>query len=312
MPASLKRGNPVEGLLAIAMQNATPVLFAMLGETLGQRTGVINLGIEGQMLVGAAAGFGITLATGNPMLGLLGGAAAGMLLSLLHALLCLGLGASQIASGLAVLFLGSGLSAFYGTGLVDKQINGFSDAWQHRLGQIPGIGDLLGRLTPTVYLGLVLTLLIGLWLYRTRPGLRWRAVGESAEAARMLGVTPWRIRAQAIAVGGLLSGLGGASLSVDYTQTWIEDMTAGRGLLAVGLVIVARWNPYWTLPAALLYGGAEAVALNLQAQGVPVSPYLLALLPYVIPMFVLAASYRAGREGRGMPRELSAVFKGLD
>ena len=302
----------MEGLIAIALQNATPVLFVMLGETLGQRTGVINLGTEGQMLVGAAAGFAVTLYTGNPMFGLLGGAAAGALLSLVHALLCLGVGASQVASGLAVLFLGSGLSAYYGTGLVDKQINGFSTGWQQWLGHTPLIGELLGRLTPTVYLVLVITPLIGLWLYHTRSGLQWRAVGESAEAARMLGVTPWVIRLQAIIVGGLLSGMGGAALSVDYTQTWIEDMTAGRGLLAVGLVIVARWNPYWALPAALLYGGAEALALNLQSQGVDVSPYLLALLPYVVPMFVLAASYKAGREGRGMPRELSAVFKGME
>jgi len=302
----------MEGLLAIALQNATPVLFAMLGETLGQRTGVINLGIEGQMLVGAAAGFAVTLITGSPLLGLLGGAVAAAVLSLVHALLCLWLGANQIASGLAVLFLGSGLSAYYGTHLVDKQINGFSSGFQTWLGHAPLIGELLGRLTPTVYLALVLTPLVGLWLYRTRTGLRWRAAGESAEAARMLGVNPAVIRAQAIVIGGLFTGLGGAALSVDYTQTWIEGMTAGRGLLAVGLVIVARWNPYWALPAALLYGGAEALALNLQAQGVTLSPYLLALLPYVVPMIVLAASYKAAREGRGMPRELGAVFRGMD
>lgn len=302
----------MEGLLAIALQNATPVLFAMLGETLGQRTGVINLGIEGQMLVGAAAGFAVTLVSGNPLLGLLGGAAAAAVLSLVVALLCLVLGANQIASGLAVLFLGSGLSAYYGTHLVDKQINGFSSGFQTWLSHAPLVGDLLGRLTPTVYLALVLAPLVGLWLYRTRTGLRWRAAGESAEAARMLGVNPTAIRAQAIVIGGLFSGLGGAALSVDYTQTWIEGMTAGRGLLAVGLVIVARWNPYWALPAALLYGGAEALALNLQAQGVTISPYLLALLPYVVPMIVLAASYKAAREGRGMPRELGAVFRGMD
>lgn len=302
----------MDGLIAIALQNATPVLFAMLGETLGQRTGVINLGIEGQMLVGAATGFGATLLTGSPLLGLFAGAAAGALLSLVHALLCLGLGANQIASGLAVFFLGSGLSAYYGTGLVDQQINGFSSAWQQGLGHVPLLGDLLSRLTPTVYLALVLTPLVGWWLYHTRNGLRWRAVGESAEAARMLGVSPMGIRARAVVIGGLFSGLGGAALSVDYTQTWIENMTAGRGLLAVGLVIVARWNPYWALPAALLYGGAEALALSLQTQGANVSPYLLALLPYVVPMIVLAASYRAAREGRGMPRELGAVFRGMD
>ncbi|MGA7802958.1 MAG: ABC transporter permease [Gammaproteobacteria bacterium] len=300
------------GLLAIALQNATPVLFAMLGETVSERAGVINLGLEGQMLVGAATGFAVTYWTGSPALGLLAGAGAGALLSLVHVLLSQGFGANQIASGLAVLFLGSGLSAYYGTSLVDKQISGFSQGFQHWLGHVPVLGDLLGSLTPTVYLALVLTPVVGVWMYRTRSGLKWRAVGESAEAARMMGVNPLLVRVQAIIVGGLFSGLGGAALAVDYTQTWIENMTAGRGLLAVGLVIVARWNPFWALPAALLYGGSEALALNLQSQGVQISPYLLSLLPYVIPMLVLAGSYRAARQGRGMPRELSAVFKGME
>lgn len=302
--------NPL-GLLSVALLTATPVLLAMLGETLTERAGVVNLGVEGQMLVGAAAGFAATVSTGNPWAGLAVGAAAGLALSCVHALLCLGLGVNQIASGLAVLFLGNGLSSYYGTSLVGQQIDGFPSLRHAWFARLPLLGHFLAQLTPTVYLALLLVAACGVFLDRTRWGLAWRAAGESADALRMLGRHPQRLRVVAVLCGGAFTGLAGAALSVDYTRTWVEQMTAGRGLLAVGLVIVARWNPWLSLPVALIYGLSEAVALRLQSSGSTVSPYLLGTLPYLVPLFVLLLSWRASRRGSSMPQELAGVFRGM-
>ena len=299
------------GLFTVALLTATPVLLAMLGETLTERAGVVNLGVEGQMLVGAAAGFAATHASGNAWLGLTVGAAAGLALSSVHAFLSLGLGVNQIASGLAVLFLGNGLSSYYGTSLVGQQIDGFPSLRHAWLERVPVLGGMLGQLTPTVYLALLLVVLSAVFLYRTRWGLRWRAAGESADALRMLGRDPRRLRMLAVLVGGGFTGLAGAALSVDYTRTWVEQMTAGRGLLAVGLVIVARWNPWLSLPVALIYGLSEAVALRLQSTGSALSPYLLGTLPYLVPLLVLLLSYHASRRASSMPQELAGVFRGM-
>lgn len=287
-------------ILGASLRSSTPVMLVVLGETLTQRVGVINLGVEGEMLVGALAGFAITHATGSPWMGLLGAMVMGSLLSVVHGILSLGFRANQIASGIAVFILGSGLSAFYGIPYVGQKIQGFAS--------FPDI-PLIGQLSPTVLMALVLVPLVGIWLFHTRTGLAWRAVGESAESARAMGVNPLRVQWQGILVGGLFAGLAGGSLSVDYTSNWIEGMTAGRGLVAVGLVIVARWNPYWALPAALLYGGSEAMSLRLQTYGVEISPYLLSTLPYVVPLLVLmVTSYRLREHGGGLPEGLKAVF----
>lgn len=299
------------GLLSIALLTATPVLLAMLGETLTERAGVVNLGVEGQMLVGAAAGFAATRLSGNPWIGLAVGSLAGMALSSVHAMLCLGLGVNQIASGLAIMFLGNGLSSFYGTPLVGQQITGFHGLEHSWLAAVPLVGGFLGELTPTVYLGLALVVACGLFLYRTQWGLVWRSAGESADALRMLGKHPTAVRSLAVLVGGAFTGLAGAALSVDYTRTWVEQMTAGRGLLAVGLVIVARWNPWLALPVALIYGLSEALALRLQSMGFDLSPYLLGTLPYLVPLVVLLLSYRASQRGTSMPQELAGVFRGM-
>lgn len=292
-------------LLLAALRGATPVLLVLLGELLSQRSGVINLGVEGQMLLGACIGFALAVITQNPWLGLLAGAVAGLLLSSLHALLVLGIGINQLASGLAVLLLGSGLSAFYGIPYVGQQAPSLHPP-------LAALSDgLLGRLTPTVWIAMLLSLLIGVWLYRTRSGLNWRAVGEKPALARLAGLPVRRIQLAGILIGGLLSGFGGAALSVDYTHGWVEGMTAGRGLVAVGLVIVARWNPWLALPVALLFGGPEALALRMQAAGIPVSAYLLAMLPYVMTLLVLLLSYwRMRQVAGGMPGGLRAVFSG--
>jgi ABC-type uncharacterized transport system permease subunit len=288
----------LSGLPVSALRSATPLLLVLLGECLTQRVGRINLGVEGQMLLGAAAGYGVAAATGQPWLGLAAGACAGVLLSLVYAALTVAVDANQFASGLAVWMLGYGLSAYAGTALVGLRIEGFAP-WA-------------GGLTPTIVLAVACVPLAGLWLHRTRTGLRWRAVGESPAAARAAGITPWKTVAAGIAAGGLFSGLGGAALSVDYTRSWAEGMTAGRGLVAVGLVIVARWNPWLTLPAALLFGLAEALSLRLQAADSAVPAHLLHTLPYLASLAVFTATcwrLKGRAAAGGAPAALRAVFE---
>lgn len=295
----------ISNFTSAALRSSTPVLLVLLGETITQRVGVINLGVEGQMLVGALTGFAFTAITGNPWAGIMIGMLAGMALSAVHGILCLHCKANQIAAGVAVMILGTGLSGFYGIPFVGQKINGLGTLSSGFFSHIP----IISQLTPCVLIALILTPLVGLWLYRTRTGLYWRSVGESPDIARNLGISPLAIQWGGILVGGLFSGLAGSALSVDYTQNWIEGMSAGRGLVAVGLVIVARWNPFYALPAALLFGGAESLYLRLQAVGLGVSPYLLSTLPYLIPLIVLLASTRSIRAtGGGMPQGLKVVF----
>ncbi len=291
-----------------ALRSSTPLLWVLFGEILTQRVAIVNLGVEGEMLVGALAGFIATLITGNGWIGLLAGCLAGMILSTIHAWLCVGLKANPFASGLAVWMLGFGISAFYGIPYVGQKINGFAPLPVGFLKDFPKLAGLVTQITPTVLLALVASPILGWWLYRTRQGLTWRAVGESLISAKALGIKTWRVQVAGILVGGALAGMGGASLSVDYTRNWVEGMTAGRGLVAVGLVIVARWNPFLAIPAALLFGGAEALTLRMQTSGIPISSHLLHTLPYLVSLLVLIiSSTRANREG-GMPAGLSAVF----
>lgn len=305
--------NP-EGLDSLAgwciavMRSATPLIFVTLGETLTQRTGVINLGVEGEMLVGASVGFGVAVATGNPWLGLLAGAAAGMLLSSLHAGLVLVAQANQIGSGLAVWMVALGATSFFGRGLVGNQVSPLPSLGSALTDPIPFVGVLLAQMTAAVPLALAAIILAAIWLNRTRTGLVWRAVGESAAIAAQNGARPLFVRFQAILTGGFLAGMGGAILSVDYTQTWAQEITKGRGLIAVGLVIVARWRPTLVLPICLLFGLAEVSVLRIQSAGIESSSYLLATLPYVTVLVILILGHLSARRDVSMPADLKSVF----
>ena len=236
----------LSGFLGAALRSATPLLWTLLGETVTQRAGIVNLGVEGEMLVGAAAAFGVTAHTGNPWLGLVAGGAAGAALSLGHSLLCLRFRANQFASGLSIWMIGFGVSAYWGAPLVGQSITGF--------GSLTDSGwPLLGQITPTVLLAVLAAPLCAAWLYWTRAGLAVRAVGESPEAARLAGVATGTVQTAAITFGGLCAGIGGAALSIDHAQAWAEGMTKGRGLVAVGLAIVGA------LESALGPAGRAAV-----------------------------------------------------
>jgi len=294
--------------VAAMLRSSTPLMMVTLGETLTQRVGIVNLGVEGQMLCGACVGFAVAAQTGSPVLGLAAGAAAGVLLSLVHAALCLGCDANQIGSGIAVFTLGLGLTSYFGRAVIGGRVAGLAPLAGADYVSVPFAGPILTQLTPIALIAIAVVLLAGLWLYRTRTGLNWRIVGESFQTARALGIQPMLVQAHGILIGGLLSGFAGAILSVDYTQTWANEMTKGRGFVAVGLVIVARWNPFLVLPVVLLFGLSEAATLRLQATGLALSPYLISCLPYIVCLLcVVVVSVREGRIG-GMPAELASVF----
>jgi general nucleoside transport system permease protein len=294
--------------VAAMLRSSTPLMMVTLGETLTQRVGIVNLGIEGQMLCGACTGFAVAAQTGSPALGLAAGAIAGLLLSVIHSALCLTCEANQIGSGIAVWTLGLGLTSYFGRSVIGGKVSGLAPLAGSKFSDVPLVGPILTQLTFIAPAAIIIVLVAGFWLYRTRTGLNWRIVGESSQAARALGLRPVMIQAQGILVGGLLSGFAGAILSVDYTQTWANEMTKGRGFVAVGLVIVARWNPYLVLPVVLLFGLSEAATLRLQATGLSLSLYLIACLPYFVCLLcVIIVSIREGRIG-GMPAELASVF----
>jgi general nucleoside transport system permease protein len=258
--------------------SATPLLYATLGELIGQRAGVVNLGLEGIMLIGAASGFAVTAMTGSPYLGIVGAAIAGAAANLIFAYLVISRHANQLAAGLSLMFFGFGVSALVGRPFVGALIVGLP---RLNLGVRALSFDLL------VYLVVPVAVLIWWVLGRTRWGLGLRAVGESPSVAYAAGRRPELVQYQALGIAGLLGGVAGAHLSVAVTLTWAEGMTAGRGFIAIALVIFAKWDPLLAIAGALLFGAAEAVQLQLQAAGVDVSPFLMNMAPYLLTLLVL-------------------------
>ncbi|HML99114.1 MAG TPA: ABC transporter permease [Tepidiformaceae bacterium] len=291
-----------------AVRAGTSVMYATLGEVITQRAGIINLGVEGCMLAGACAGFIATAESGSPYVGILAAILAGGALAAIHAFLVVTRGANQLASGLALMFLGLGLTSFFGRRYVDDQITPLRDYAIPVLSGLPGVGEILFDHDVLTYA--VAPIGVALWwfLFRSRWGLYLRAVGESAEAAYAAGLHPSRIQYAAVIAGGALAGLGGAQISLAYAPTWVEGMTNGRGFIAVALVIFAMWNPLRAIAGALLFGGAVALQLQLQARGVDVSPFLLDMTPYLLTLAVLLIWAQRGRDA--FPAGLNRVFRG--
>jgi len=298
----------IVAVLVGAIRSGTSVLFACLGELVAERAGIVNLGAEGAMLVGALTAFSVTALTGNPYLGALAAALAGALFSLIHAYLAIHRRANQLASGLAVMILGQGLTAFFGRTYVSTQIKGLDPVSIPLLSKIPAIGPILFQHDVLTYLSILLVPIIWFFLYRTRWGLVLRATGERETVAYATGHSPDRVRYAAVAFGGLLAGLGGAQLSIAYTLNWVENMTQGRGIVAVALVIFASWSPWQALVGCYLFGGALALQLTLQARGLGVSPYIMSMVPYVLTLAVLLVVSQ--RQRNAMPEGLRAVFEG--
>jgi simple sugar transport system permease protein len=296
----------LESVLTGAVRGGTSILFATLGETVVERSGGIYLGTEGSMLCGALAAYIAGVETGSPWIGVLAGIVAGALLAGLHAVMVLWRGANQIATGLVVTFLGLGATGLFGQDYVGVGVEPISDVRIPGLADLPFLGPVLFEHDPLTYLSFVLAPAMWWVFYRTRVGLQLRAAGERPEVLRTYGTSPRTVRLLALLVGGGLAGLGGAQLSTAFALNWSEEMTAGRGFVAVALVIFAGWNPVKAVGGAYLFSGAIALQLQLQARGWEVSRYLLEALPYLLVVMVLAllSRRRAGTE----PEALTHVF----
>jgi simple sugar transport system permease protein len=278
--------NPVL-LIASLMVAATPILLAAIGELVVEKAGVLNLGVEGMMIVGAISGFAIAVESGSPMLGFVAAAIGGAVLSVLFALLTQVALANQVASGLALTLFGLGLSALLGQGYVGVKPPPTARLDIPVISDIPVIGPILFGHDPILYFGIALTATVWAVLKFTRAGLILRAVGESHDAAHALGYKVVRIRFLAIMFGGACAGLGGAYISLIRVPQWTEGMTAGVGWIALALVVFASWKPWRALLGAYLFGGVTVVQLNLQAAGVAIPVEYLAMSPYLITILVL-------------------------
>jgi ABC-type uncharacterized transport system permease subunit len=285
--------------LVTATTTATPLLLAATGETVAERAGVLNLGVEGMMLMGAVGAFVTTATTGSDVLGIAAGALAGAALAGGFAVLTLTLMANQVASGLAVTIFGTGLSSLLGAHFVGRSVTPLPHLHLPGLSDIPVLGPLLLRQDGLVYVSVGLTALVAWGLARTRAGMVLRAVGESDSSAHALGHPVIRIRYLAVLFGGAMSGLAGAYLSLASTPMWIEGLTAGRGWIALALVVFGSWRPWRVLAGAYLFGGISVLQLYLQGSGfVAVPTQVLAMIPYVATIVVLTAISASGARRR--------------
>ncbi len=289
---------PVEliiALLAAAVQSGTPILYATLGEMVTERSGVLNLGVEGMMLCGALAAFWFSLATGSAWLGFVMGGACAAILASLHALVCLGFQGNQVVSGLALTILGVGLANYLGTPLVGAKGIGFSPLAVPGLSAIPVVGPIFFMHDVLVYLSFLLPVLLWVFFRYTRLGLHLRSVGENPAAAATAGLNVMALRWLGVVGGGFLVGLGGAYLSLAYIHMWTNGLTAGRGWIAVALVIFSFWKPGRAVFGAYLFGGVMAFQLRLQASGTDIPSSFLLMLPYALTILVLIFSTMLGR-----------------
>ncbi len=300
-------------MLTTSVAAATPLLLAALGELVVERSGVLNLGIEGIMLVGAVTAVAVTLATGTVVVGLLGAIIAGMLLGLLFAVLTVTIRADHVVAGLAMVLLGDGLSSFVGHGLVGTDVRQSMHALPlPLLSDIPALGPILFQQNLLVYLSYIMVAIVWYFLYRTRPGLALRAAGENPGAIDVVGWNVFRIRYLAVIFGAAMAGLAGAFLSVAYLNSWAEGMTAGRGWVALALVIFAGWHPVKLLGASYLFGFAYILIAESQVLGgifYIMSTYVMQMFPYVMAIVVLGAIGRRAMKRRiGAPAALAMPY----
>ena len=310
-------------ILAAGVATGTVLLFAAIGEIFAERAGVLNLGVEGMMLMGAVAGFSTTVATGNPWLGVILAMFAGGLISLLHAVVTIHFRADQVVSGLALTFLGSGLARVLGEGLSNAGNTELLPRLTIPLvSQVPVIGPIFFRdQSILVYVGYLLVPIAWFWINRTRPGLHLRAVGEYPAAADAQGIGVYRLRYAYVFVGGLLAGLAGATITLATSPGWFSEQTTnGRGWIAVGLVIFAQWSPIRAAFGAYLFGAISRYILDVQGAGTILgitnpfqagrsATFFLEMLPYLLVVLVVVIGSReAARKRVGAPAALGTPY----
>jgi simple sugar transport system permease protein len=275
-------------ILAGTVAAATPIIFAGLGELVAERTGVINLGVEGMMLVGAIAGFAFASQyDASVASALMIGGLAGAFMALIFAFFTLSMSTNQSACGLALTIFGIGISAFIGQSYVSTTLPGLTNLSIPGLAEIPVLGPVLFQQNYVVYLSIVAFIAVWWVLSKTRLGLLLKAVGESPESAHAMGYNVLAIRYGAVLFGGMMAGIGGAFLSTVYTPMWIENMVAGRGWIAIALVVFAAWKPTRLMLGAYLFGGVTILQFHAQALGIEIPNEFLSALPYLATIVVL-------------------------
>ena len=296
----------LSGIVGGALRVGVPLLFVSLGECLTEKSGRSNLGLEGVLVLSAMTAFGASYLSGSPWLGVLAGAVAGALLATLHGLLCSLPRVNDVATGIALMLLGMGLAFYLGKPLIQPQAPQLPAL---SLGGWSGSAAVRSALEVNALLPLGLLMAVLLWwaFANTRLGLLVRLAGDSANATRALGYSVSGIRIAATAAGGLIAGLGGASLTLFYPGSWNEGISSGQGLIAVALVIFARWSPLRCVGAALLFGGAGAIGPALQSVGIGWGYHLFNIVPYVLTLLILVLTCRPGVVVPGSPGELSST-----
>ncbi|MBP1850070.1 ABC transporter permease [Rhizobium halophytocola] len=276
-----------EAILLTIITASTPLVLAALGELVTERSGVLNLGVEGMMVVGAVSAFIGSQMSGSPYIGIVCGVAAGALYSQLFAFLTLTLVSNQVATGLALSILGLGISSMMGENFVGQPGLRLPNIAIPGLSQIPVVGKLLFNQDLIFYLSIALVIGVNWFLFKTRAGLKLRAIGDNHGSAHALGIGVIRTRYLAVMFGGACSGLAGAQLSLIYTPQWVENMTAGRGWIALALVVFASWRPWRLLAGGYLFGAVSILQLHVQALGINIPSQLMSALPYVATIVVL-------------------------
>ena len=296
----------IAGIVGGALRVGAPFLFVSLGECLTEKSGRINLGLEGVLVLSAMVAFGASFLSGSPWIGVLAAAAAGALLATLHGVLCSLPRVNDIATGIALMLLGTGIAFYLGKALIQPQAAQLPAIALGDWASSPAVRSAL-QVNALVPIGLVLAFVMRWAFAHTRAGLLVRMAGDSANATRALGYSVNGIRIAATAAGGMIAGLGGASLTLFYPGSWNEGISSGQGLIAVALVIFARWSPLRCVGAALLFGGAGAIGPALQSVGVGWGYHLFNIVPYVLTLLILVISCRPGEVVPGSPGELGAT-----
>lgn len=287
----------------------TPLVFAALGELVAEKSGVLNLGVEGMMIAGAVLAFLVAAETGVLWLGVLAAVLAGAAMAALFAVVTLSFQANQVAAGLALTIFGIGASAYLGLDYTGVALTGIGPVDIPVLGELPVIGPLLFALDPMVYLSFVMFAAVVWFLYRTKAGLVLRGIGESPASAHAIGYPVIGIRYLAVLFGGAMAGLGGAYLALAYTPLWVEAMTAGRGWIALALVVFGTWRPGRVMLGAYLFGGITIVQFHVQAIGIDLPPQVLSMLPYLATIVVLVLiSRHAGMIRINAPASLGMSY----
>ncbi|GAB5099854.1 ABC transporter permease [Caballeronia sp. LP006] len=280
--------NQASNLASSAVVAAIPLMFAGAGELVAEKSGVLNLGVEGMMLMGAVTGYAVTSITGNPWLGIVASIFAGIAMALLFGFLTITMLANQVATGLSLTIFGIGFSAYVGKPYTSAAVRASIDVMPiPGLASIPVLGPAIFSLTPLGYLAFIMFGVIGWFLYKTRAGLVLRSVGESPSVAHSVGFPVVGVRYGATLFGGAMAGIAGGYYSIVYLHVWQEQLTSGRGWIALALVVFATWRPGRLLIGALLFGAVMALQFYAQAIGVPVPTQFLAMLPYIATIVVL-------------------------